>query len=223
MKVLLVEDDAQILELLKTYFETKGHEVTTASDGVEALEKFGADTPDVMLLDIVLPRMDGWAVLEAVRSSSQAPVVLLTSLDDTENVVKGLAMGADDYLSKPFQIRELDARIQAILRRLGKTADSATITAGTIYIDDRAKRVTIGGEPVSLTPKEYDLLKLLAGDPGRVFSSDEIIARLWEHSSRATSSDVKQYVHLLRNKIELDPQAPKRIQNVKGFGYKLMV
>jgi DNA-binding response OmpR family regulator len=222
LKVLLIEDDEQIMGLLKAYFETKGPAVTTAGDGVDGLTRFNGDRPELVLLDIGLPRLDGWGVLEAIREANVVPVVLLTALDDTENVVKGLAMGADDYLIKPFDIRELDARIQAIMRRIEKNADQSSLEVGRIQIDDRSKTVTVGNAKLALSPKEYNLLKLLASEPGRVFSSDEIIAHLWPDNSRAAASDVKQYIHLLRGKLEKKAQISNPIENIKGFGYRLV-
>jgi DNA-binding response OmpR family regulator len=221
MRVLLIEDHAAIQELLRTYFEAKGHEVSAAADGIEGLKAFNATVPELVLLDVGLPRLDGWAVLEAIRGSSAVPVVLLTALDDTEDIVRGLAMGADDYLTKPFDVRELDARIQAILRRLESPAASATLEVGKIHIDDRSKTVTVGDSSLSLSPKEYKLLKLLASEPGRVFSSDEIIAHLWPDSDRAAASDVKQYIHLLRSKFHRSADIADPIENIKGFGYRL--
>lgn len=223
MKVLVVEDDSDISELLTLYFEAKGYEVETAHDGQEALTQLQRVQPDLMLLDVVLPKLDGWGVLTAVRAQSRIPVILLTSLDDTDDVIKGLSLGADDYLCKPFEIRELDARIQSIIRRLEPVAEPLCITRGGIEIDARAKSVTIHGEPISLSPKEFYLLALLASDLGRVYTNEEIIAELWGSDSRATGADVKQYVYQLRSKIEHNPHLPQWIQNVKGFGYKLAV
>ena len=221
MRVLLIEDHKPVQELLRAYFEAKGHTVSAAEDGVEGLKAFSAGVPELVLLDVGLPRLDGWAVLEAIRASSAVPVVLLTALDDTEDVVRGLAMGADDYLTKPFDVRELDARVQAILRRLDATETRASLDVGDIHIDDRSKTVTLGDSSLSLSPKEYKLLRLLASEPGRVFSSDEIIAHLWPDSDRAAANDVKQYIHLLRNKLYRSSEAGTPIENIKGFGYRL--
>jgi DNA-binding response OmpR family regulator len=223
MKVLVVEDDPDIRELLTLYFVAKGHEVETANDGQDALLQLQRVQPDLMLLDVVLPKLDGWSVLTAVRAQSRIPVILLTSLDDTDDVVKGLSLGADDYLCKPFEIRELEARIQNIIRRLQPVAEPQRITRGGIEIDERVKSVTIHGEHVSLSPKEFGLLVLLARDIGRVYTNEEIIAELWGSDSRATGADVKQYIYQLRSKIERDPRSPRWIRNVKGFGYKLVV
>ncbi|MGB5180340.1 MAG: response regulator transcription factor [Gammaproteobacteria bacterium] len=223
MKVFVVEDDPDIRELLTLFFAAKGHEVVTANDGQEALRKLQHVQPDLMLLDVVMPKLDGWGVLTAVRAQSRIPVILLTSLDDTDDVIKGLSLGADDYLCKPFEIRELEARIQTIIRRLEPVAEPQRIARGAIEIDERAKSVTIHGEAISLSPKEFFLLALLARDLGRVYTSEEIIAELWGSDSRATGADVKQSIYQLRSKIERDPHSPQWIQNVKGFGYKLVV
>jgi DNA-binding response OmpR family regulator len=197
--------------------------VETAHDGQEALAQLQRVQPDLMLLDVILPKLDGWSVLTAVRAQSRIPVIFLTSLDDTDDVIKGLSLGADDYLCKPFEIRELDARIQSIIRRLEPGAETQRIVRGGIEIDERTKSVSIHGEPVSLSPKEFYLLALLASDLGRVYTNEEIITELWGGDSRATGADVKQYVYQLRSKIERDPHSPQWIQNVKGFGYKLVV
>ena len=223
MKVLIVEDEVDTLQLLSVYFETRGNEVTTARDGVEALQKFRLDTPEIVLLDVRLPRRDGWSVLTEIRAEGKVPVIMLTALDSAEDVVKGLTLGADDYLRKPFQLSELEARTRAVLRRVQRIGRVDLLRAGPCEIDDRTKAVTIAGQAVSLSPKEYELFKLLAADPGRTFSADEIIARLWPTSGRAGSSDVKQYVYLLRNKVESLPGTPCRIDTVKGFGYRLVV
>jgi DNA-binding response OmpR family regulator len=223
MKVLVVEDDPDIRELLTLYFVAKDYIVETAHDGQEALIQFQRVKPDLMLLDVLLPKLDGWSVLTAVRAQSRVPVILLTSLDSTYDIIKGLSLGADDYLRKPFEIRELEARIQSVIRRLEPVEEPKIITCGPIVIDERSKAVTINGDSVLLSPKEFYLLLLLARDPGRVFTNEEIIAELWGNGSRATGTDVKQYVYQLRSKVEHDPHLPKWIQNVKGFGYKLVV
>jgi len=221
MKLLVVEDEADALEILKVYFEAKGHEVIPATDGVQALEQFKYHSPDAVLLDVMLPRLDGWSVLEAIRTQSKVPVIFLTARDGTDDVIKGLSLGGDDYLAKPFEPRELEARLQAVMRRVEDHADSQEFQIGYLQINDRTKTVTLQGKSIQLAPKEYELLKLLASDPGRVFSDAEIIEHLWPPDSFATSNDVKQYIHLLRNKIEKEPQRPSLILTLKGFGYKL--
>lgn len=221
MKLLIVEDEPDSRELLKIYFEAKGHEVLTAIDGVHALECFKQHAPEMVLLDVMLPRLDGWNVLEAIRAQSDVPVIFLTARDTSDDVIKGLRLGGDDYLTKPFEPRELEARMEAVLRRIQEQNPRSVLRAGELLVDDRTKEVWQAGEMIQLSPKEYELLKLLAGDPGRVFSESEIIERLWPPDSLASSNDVKQYVHLLRNKIECDPKHPSFILTVKGYGYKL--
>ncbi len=224
MKVLIAEDEADTLQLLKVYFSARYNSVVCATNGVEALEVFQTESPDLVLLDVRMPRLDGWRVLESIRTTDESvPVLMLTALDSPENAVKGLNLGADDYLRKPFDLSELDARIQAILRRGKPEEEASLLRAGPFRIDDRGKGVTMNGETVNLSPKEYALLGLLATDPGRVFSSKEIIDRLWPDKTRADATDVKQYIHLLRNKIEEDPTQPRWLQTVKGFGYKLEI
>jgi DNA-binding response OmpR family regulator len=223
MKILIVEDEPDTLRLLKVYLKAKNHQVFDANDGVKALELFKNNRPQLVLLDIMMPGLSGWRVLEAIRAESDVPVIMLTALDSMDDAVKGLDMGADDYLRKPFQLDELDARINAVLRRVQGSNKDHLLKVGPCCIDDRTKQVTFNDREVGLSPKEYELLKLLAEDPGRVFSNDQIIARLWPDSTRADHNDVKQYIHLLRNKIEQDPSRPCWIQTVKGFGYKLQV
>lgn len=222
-KVLVVEDDDDIAEILRFYLEAKGYVVLLARDGLQALEQWRAGDPDLMLLDIVLPKLDGWGVLEAVRSASTIPVIMITALDNTDDAVKGLSLGADDYLRKPFEVRELEARIQSVTRRLEQERGDQELICGILHIDDRGKVVRLDGEPVALSPKEYQLIKLLAGDPGRVFSTEEIIDELWGRDQGASAGDVKQQIYQLRNRIEADPHSPRRVVNVKGFGYKLVV
>lgn len=222
MKILIAEDELDTLRLLKIYFAAKNHQVIDARDGLEALELFKHERPQLVLLDIMMPTLSGWRVLETIRAESDVPVLMITALDSSDDAVKGLQMGADDYLRKPFQLDELDARIKAVLRRVrGADGNHSLLRVGPCRIDDRTKRVTFYDQEVSLSPKEYELLKLLAEDPGRVFSNDQIIARLWPDSTRADHNDVKQYIHLLRNKIESDSARPCWIRTVKGFGYKL--
>jgi len=220
--VLIVEDDESIVELLRGHCQQQGYRVGIARDGIAALQQLRSDPPDLVLLDIVLPQLDGWAVLEAIRRESDVPVIFLTSLDGTDDVVRGLTLGADDYLPKPFELRELDARIGAALRRTGLVPRREVVHAGPICIDERIKRVSVNGCEISLTPKEFGLLRLLASDVGRVYSPEEILARLWRDSTRASSADVKQYVHLLRGKLAR-AGARDLIRTVNRFGYQLVV
>ncbi len=220
MRILIAEDDPSSRELLVRFLRSKGHEVIAAADGAEALERFEEGGADLVLLDVMMPVIDGWAVLEELRQRrrSPVPVIMVTVRDATEDKVRGLQLGADDYITKPFDLRELEARIEAVMRR---SAPGPRLELGELVIDDEKKEVRVRGEPVELSPKEYELLRLLASRPGKVFSHREILERVWAGSSFASSEDVKKYIYLLRNKIEEDPESPKLILTVRGFGYKL--
>lgn len=220
MRVLIAEDDPSSRELLRRFLESKGHEVLLAANGLEALERFESGGADLVLLDVMMPRLDGWAVLREIRKGSLVPVIMVTVKDATEDKVRGLELGADDYVTKPFDLRELEARIAAVMRRV---APGPLIEVGELSIDDEKKEVRLRGQPVELSPKEYDLLRLLASRPGKVFSHREILEKIWAGSDFASSEDVKKYIYLLRNKIEQDPEEPKLILTVRGFGYKLAV
>jgi DNA-binding response OmpR family regulator len=221
MKILVVDDDPDIVRLLKYFLEAKGRQVQTASTGAEALELFKREPPDLVILDVMLPGMDGWTVLQKIRESSQVPVLMLTGKDAPTDKAKGLLSGADDYIAKPFDLAELEARIVAVMRRYKPSARPALIRVGDLEIDDSIKHVKVKGRTVSLSPKEYELLKLLASEPGRVFSHQEIIAAVWQNKPFITSSDVTKYIYLLREKLEDDPENPRYILTVRGFGYKL--
>jgi DNA-binding response OmpR family regulator len=221
MKILVVDDDPDIVRLLKYFLEAKGRQVQTASTGAEALELFKREPPDLVILDVILPGMDGWTVLQKIRESSQVPVLMLTGKDAPTDKAKGLLSGADDYIAKPFDLAELEARIVAVMRRYKPSARPALIRVGDLEIDDSIKQVKVKGRTVSLSPKEYELLKLLASEPGRVFSHQEIIAAVWQNKPFITSSDVTKYIYLLREKLEDDPENPRYILTVRGFGYKL--
>jgi DNA-binding response OmpR family regulator len=220
MRILIAEDDPSSRELLRRFLESKGHEVLLAANGLEALERFGSEGADLVLLDVMMPKLDGWAVLREVRKGSSVPVIMVTVKDATEDKVRGLELGADDYVTKPFDLRELEARISAVMRRV---APGPVIEVGELLIDDERKEVRLRGEPVELSPKEYELLRLLASRPGKVFSHREILEKIWAGSEFASSEDVKKYIYLLRNKIEEDPEEPRLILTVRGFGYKLAV
>ena len=180
--------------------------------------------PDMILLDWMLPHVSGIEVCRQLKMRVETraiPIIMLTARGDVIDRVSGLELGADDYIGKPFEPRELVARVQAILRRLDAPEVRASLEVGDIHIDDRSKTVTVGDAILSLSPKEYKLLRLLASEPGRVFSSEEIIAHLWPDSDRAAANDVKQYIHLLRNKLYRSADVGNPIENIKGFGYRL--
>lgn len=220
MKVLLVEDETDTRRLLSTYLTAQQHEVIETDNGLDAVGLYFQSQPDLILLDVRMPKLDGWQVLEQIRKHSDIPILMITALDSGEDAVKGLRLGADDYLRKPFDLSELDARIQNAFKRAEKTERSDLLEVGGVSLDDRSKEVKVHGRSVSLSPREYDLLKLLISEPNRVFSTDEIIRNVWPSKSNADATDVKQYIHLLRNKIESTPTEHRLIQTIKGFGYR---
>jgi DNA-binding response OmpR family regulator len=223
MKILIVDDDPQILKLLERFLQAKGREILTAGSGEEALEIFSKEAPDLVILDIIMPGMDGWEVLTKLRESSDVPVIMLTAKDSPGDTARGLLLGADDYISKPFDLGEVEARITAVMRRYGKPPEPPVREVGDLVIDNESKEVRLRGKPIKLSPKEYDLLRLLASHPGRVFSHDEIIKEVWRNKPFTSSTDVAKYIYLLREKVEEDPDNPKLIETVRGFGYKLAI
>ena len=218
MRILVAEDDLNSLNLLRKFLEAKSYQVITASNGQEALDRFTEHKPDMILLDVMMPKLDGWSVLQKIRETANTPVIMVTAKDSTDDKVRGLSTGADDYITKPFDLREVEVRVNAVMRRISK---SPFMNIGQLEIDDERKEVRLHGKRIELSPKEYDLLKLLTSKPGRVFSHREIIDSIWSDSQFASSEDVKKYIYLLRNKIEEDPDDPKFILTVRGFGYKL--
>jgi len=218
MRILIIEDESDILEILRSFLTTQGYEVTATSSGTEGLRQFTEVEPDLVLLDVILPGKNGWEVLKEIRAQSDTPVIMLTALGRIDDKVKGLSQGADDYIKKPFDLEEMKARIEAVLRRY-----KTQLKRVGLSIDDARKQVWVRGETVSLSPKEYSLLKLLSSKPGKVFSSQEILAYLWPKSTYATSQDVQKYAYLLRKKLEEDPAHPKIVLTMRGFGYRLAV
>ncbi|BAS28764.1 response regulator transcription factor [Limnochorda pilosa] len=219
-RLLIVEDDAASRSLLQRYLTAKGHTVEVAPDGRQALERYVAFEPDLVLLDCMLPERDGWEVLQELRRLGQTPVIMVTVRDSTSDKVKGLSLGADDYVTKPFDLQEIAARIEAVLRRTGASGEHV-YRCGDIVVDDERKLVEVAGRKVELSPKEYELLTLLISRPGRVFSSEEILNRIWPGKPYTSGEDAKKYIHFLRNKLEEDPEHPTRILTIRGFGYKL--
>lgn len=219
MKILIAEDDARSRNLLVKYLGAKGHDMEAAEDGHGALNAASAQAVELVLLDVNLPGMDGLGVLERLRTFSQVPVIMVTVRDATQEKVAGLDLGADDYITKPFDLRELDARIAAVMRRY-QAAPPAPARTSEVVVNDERKEVVVRGKTVALSPKEFELLRLLASRPGKVFSTEEILAAVWPDRDAAATEDVKKYVHMLRSKVERDPADPKIIVTARGFGYR---
>lgn len=225
MRILVVDDESDIRNLLKRVLESKEREILTAENGPEALVLFGSHNVDLVILDIGLPELDGWGVLQKIRDTSDVPVIMLTAKDTPSDMSRGLLLGADDYVTKPFDLAVLEARITAVMRRVESRTDATpqAMNIGSLTIDNDSKSVLVRGVEVSLTPTEFELLCMLAGRPGHVFSSSEIIREVWKDKRYVTAADVTKYVYLLRKKLGDDPEKPELIENVRGFGYRLIV
>lgn len=226
VSVLIVEDDRNIAELLQMYLEKEGYAVTVAADGGQGLAKFRAIKPDLVLLDVMMPVMDGITATSKIREFSNAPIILLTAKSETEDKVLGLNVGADDYITKPFVPVEVLARVRSQLRRyaqLGSRPEegSGSITIGGIVLDDRTKTVTVEGEPVSLTPTQYAILHLLMANPGKVFSTKVLYESVWQEAALGSEGAVAVHIRHLREKIEINPSEPRYLKVVWGQGYKM--
>ena len=216
MRILICEDEPDIITILSSSLIAEGYDVSSASTGEELVRMFPGALPDLVLLDVKLPGMNGWEVLDWIRMRSNCPVIILTAYGRVADKVRGLSRGADDYIAKPFKLVEVRARIEAVLRR-----SSPAVEQRLLEIDDTRKVAILRGKEVALSPKEYALVGLLSSEPGRVFSRQEILSRLWPDNRYATSQDVQKYVYLLRKRLEDDPSHPKFILTVRGFGYRL--
>ena len=220
-RILLVEDDPSIREVTAIGLSAAGFAVTTAADGIDGLERFRTEPVDLVLLDIMLPRLDGYEVCRQIRKTSTVPVVMLTARGDTMDVVVGLEAGADDYVRKPFDLPELIARIRAALRRAGATADDAAeLRIGGLVIDPAGRTVSRDGADIPLTRTEFDLLSELVRHAGQVLTRDVLLDRVWGYDYLGDSRLVDVAIQRLRAKVETDPAAPGLIQTVRGAGYK---
>jgi DNA-binding response OmpR family regulator len=224
--LLVIEDDENISAALVEYFSRAGYSVTTAADGVAGVEAAIKARPDVVVLDLMLPRMDGLAVCKELRQKiAQMPIIMLTAKDDVVDRVLGLEMGADDYITKPFSLREVEARIKSVLRRAraGVTAegsDETPIVRGNLRVDPVRREVTIADRHVDLTPKEFDLLRLFASNPGRVFPRKYLLEKIWDYSYEGYDRTIDSHINRLRAKIEDNPENPQLVLTVWGIGYK---
>ncbi len=220
-QVLVVDDEPMVREVLARYLEADGFAVTTAGDGADALERFAESVPDLVLLDLMLPRIDGFEVLERMRVAARVPVIMITARGEETDRVVGLDLGADDYVTKPFSPREVVARVRAVLRRTGDASAAVEpMSFGALTIDPASREVALGGDPVRLTPKEFDLLQFLAANAGVVYTRIQLLEELWDFAWDGDPSTVTVHIRRLREKIEVDPSDPQRIVTVWGVGYR---
>ncbi|WP_016699467.1 response regulator transcription factor [Actinoalloteichus spitiensis] len=217
--VLLVEDDALVRRGLQLALRRHGHRVEVADDGEDGLARFATADVDVIVLDLMLPGLDGFEVCRRVRTSSQVPIIMLTARGDDFDVITGLEAGADDYVVKPVRPTVLDARIRAVLRRAVGSSDGVRVHGG-LRIDTESLRVTVDGQEVSLTPTELRLLLTLSRAPARVFNREQLLEEVWEQGYLGDSRLVDNSVMRLRAKIERNPARPEYVQTVRGFGYR---
>jgi len=223
-RVLVVDDEPIVREVLQRYLARGGFEVETAADGRQALEAFEARRPDLVLLDLMLPRVDGLAVFRRIRAQAQSPVIMVTAKGEETNRIGGLEMGADDYVAKPFSPAEVVARAHAVLRRAAGQSKPVEhgepLRFADLEIDPRSREVTANGRSVSLTPREFELLYFLAANPGTVFDRYRLLDEVWDLAYRGDPSTVTVHVRRLREKIERDPSRPRYLLTVWGAGYR---
>jgi DNA-binding response OmpR family regulator len=222
--VLVVDDEPIVREILERYLTREGFVVTTAADGQAALDAFEASKPDLIVLDLMLPRVDGLEVFRRIREYNGTPVIMLTARGEEVDRVVGLDLGADDYVAKPFSPREIVARARAVLRRTRGGADAEQVEEplhfDRLEIDSRAREVRLAGEVVSLTPKEFDLLHFMASSPRRVYSRLQLLEELWDIAYEGDPSTVTVHIRRLREKVEADPSNPRHLVTVWGAGYR---
>jgi len=226
-KLLIVEDDSAIQRMISDYFRHLGYEVLTADDGEAGVKTALSERPTVMLLDLMLPKLDGLAVCRQLREKLPSlPILMLTAKDDVVDKIVGLEMGADDYITKPFSLRELEARVKTVLRRARASQETpvsdaqAPIIRGDLRIDPARREVTVRGQLVELTPKEFELLTLFASHPGHVYSRKYLLENVWDYSYSGYDRTIDSHINRLRAKIEENADEPKLVLTVWGVGYK---
>jgi DNA-binding response OmpR family regulator len=223
-KILVVDDEPNIREVVELYLRRDGHTVVSAADGEQALRLYRQTRPDLVVLDLVLPKVSGLEVCRRIQADERVPVVMLTARGEEEDRIVGLGIGADDYVVKPFSPRELAARVEAVLRRVNEaragSGGEKSMVFGDLRIDPGAREVTIGDAPVTLTAREFDLLHHMASHPRRVFTRDYLMETVWGYAFAGDTSTVTVHIRRLREKIEPDPARPRYLQTVWGVGYR---
>lgn len=222
-KILVVDDDETLLRFVSEYMAREGLQVITADRGALALRELYQERPDLIVLDVMMPGMDGWEVCARVRELTDVPVIMLTAKTSEADKLRGFRLGIDDYMTKPFSLAELAARIRAVLSRSVSQheGEPSLYQVGPLLIDNRRREVLRGEEPVPVTPTEFRLLSALARRAGQAVSQDELVAEVWGSLRQESSSALRRYIWFLRQKIEDDPDQPKHLLTVRGFGYRL--
>lgn len=220
--ILIVEDDPNTSTLVETYLQREGFSTITALDGEQALALARRHNPGFVILDVMLPKVDGWEICRQLRKISDVPIIMLTAREEEIDRIMGLTLGADDYVVKPFSPRELVERVKAILRRVHPrpSREDQILSHAGLILDPGKHKVTLNGELVKLTSSEYKLLKTLMSSPGQVFSRDALLDRFYEHGETVIDRVIDVHVGKLRQKVEEDPSNPRLIQTVRGFGYR---
>ena len=221
--ILIVEDEKNIVDILRFNLQREGYRTVEAYDGADGLEKARKENPDLILLDVMLPKLNGFEVCQAIREFSEMPIIMLTAKGDDMDKILGLDYGADDYITKPFNILEVKARIKAIMRRVSKRdknqENEKVIVKGEMKIDCESRRVIIGEKEINLTAKEFDLLELLAMNPGKVYSRENLLNIVWGYEYPGDVRTVDVHIRRLREKIESNPSEPKYVHTKWGVGY----
>ncbi len=225
-RILLVEDDEPLAETLRYNLIREGYSVTWSADGEDALKQASSKNPDLVILDLMLPKLDGFDVCRRIRSERDVPILILSARDDETDKVVGLELGADDYVTKPFGLKELLARVRAMIRRSEMRQseptepDETSLVAGDLTVDTESHQVVVGERQVSLTPKEFDLLVHLMRNRGRVVTRDMLLDRIWGYEFNGDTRTIDVHIRWLRSKIEERPDKPSRIVTVRGVGYR---
>jgi len=225
--ILVCDDDKEIVEAIDIYLSKEGYNVIKAYDGIEAIERMKENDLHLILMDVMMPRMDGLRATLNIRKESSVPIIILSAKSEDTDKIIGLDVGADDYITKPFNPLELTARVKSQLRRytkLGTMVENEkknVYTVGGLEIDDDSKKVTVDGESVKLTPSEYNILLLLAKNPGRVYTIEQIYENVWQEDALAADNTVAVHIRHIREKIEINPKEPRYLKVVWGLGYKI--
>jgi DNA-binding response OmpR family regulator len=221
--LLLVDDDATLLRFLTEYLEREGYSVRSADRGQAALRLFYESRPDIVVLDVMMPGMDGWEVCARLRELADTPVILLTAKTSEADKLRGFRLGVDDYITKPFSLAELGARLRAVLTRTAgqRTEQASALQVGPLRVDLGRREATLDGRALDLTPTEFRLLACLASHPGQAVAQADLVKEAWGGLRQETGSALRRYIWFLRQKVEVDPDNPQRLLTVRGFGYRL--